>query len=141
MSMRSPAVRSCCPDHKQAGFSLVEVLFALAVVGLALGATATVLQSGLMGHGIARDSDTALALAEAKLAAAGVEDKLLPGETHGSFDRYRWSLAVAPYDDKDSESGASPLRLFRIEARIAWRDGLRTRELALATLRLGRAPP
>ena len=117
------------------------MLFALAVVGLALGATVTVLRSGLVGHGVARDSDTALALAETKLAAAGIEDALRPGETHGIFDRYQWTVAIAPYDDKAVDAAAGAFKLFRIEARITWRDGVRGRAVALAILRLGRPAP
>lgn len=121
------------------------MLFALALVGLELGAAASVFGNGLLGHRTAGNVDTALALAEEKLAAAGVTEPLRPGRTDGVFAaRFAWRLAVAAYDDPDAAAAAgpaAPVRLYRIEARIAWRDGIREREVALDTLRLAPAPP
>lgn len=120
----------------------MEVLFALAVVGLALGATAGILRSNLLGDSAARDVDAALALADEKLAAAGVTEPLRPGRTQGVFDRFHWQVTVAPFDDKESDDDmARRFRLFRVEARINWRDGARNRQVDLSTLRLTAAAP
>jgi general secretion pathway protein I len=127
--------------RRASGFSLVEVLFALAVAGLALGATASAFRNGLMGHAAAGDVDTALALAQEKLAGAGISEKLQPGETRGAFGRFRWQLDIAPYRDPDGDAAAAPLRLYRVEAAVTWRDGGRERHFALSTLRLGAATP
>lgn len=131
---------SCCPDRGNAGFSLVEVLFALAIVGLALGTAASVFRNGILGHQAASDVDTALALAEEQLAAAGVAEPLREGDRQGVFaDRFAWHLAVAP----DPDAGAAPpsFKLYRLSATVAWRDGMRQREIALETLRLAPASP
>jgi general secretion pathway protein I len=120
------------------GFSLIEVLFALAVVGLALGATAGLFGNFGLGHETADDADHALALAENTLAEAGTEAPLAPGERAGRDGRFSWQLAVAPYADPDTPQ---TYRLYRLEAGISWRDGLRERRLALATVRLAPAPP
>ncbi|MBV9863383.1 MAG: prepilin-type N-terminal cleavage/methylation domain-containing protein [Alphaproteobacteria bacterium] len=131
-----------------AGFSLIEVLVALAILGLALGAVAAVFGNGLLADRAVGDVDTALAVAQQRLEAAGVTEPLRTGNSEGVFaGRYQWRLAVAPYDDKDRRRGGADdsdlpnLRLFRIEAIVAWRDGVRARQIALATLRLGPAPP
>ncbi|HXQ51652.1 MAG TPA: prepilin-type N-terminal cleavage/methylation domain-containing protein [Stellaceae bacterium] len=116
------------------GFSLIEILFALAIIGLALGAAAGVFRNGLIGHATASDLDTALALAEGRIAEAGGAQSLRPGETRGEFGRFRWRLSVARYDDR--EAPPPTLRLFRIEAQIEWSDGPRQRQFDVATLRL-----
>jgi general secretion pathway protein I len=121
------------------GFSLVEVLFALAIIGLALGAAATTFRNGLVGQRTAADLDTALALAEARIAEAGGAGPLRPGETQGAFGRFQWHVTIARYDDKDA---APPTQqLFRIAAQIAWSDGPRRRQFALETLRLAPETP
>lgn len=118
----------------------MEVLFALAIVGLTLGTAATVFRNGLSGHAAAGDVDTAIALAEEKIAAAGVSEALQKGETHGLFaDRFAWRVAVAPYEDKAQQTPSS-FKLYRLDAEVAWRDGLRQRRIALGTLRLAPAP-
>jgi general secretion pathway protein I len=125
----------------QAGFTLVEVLAALAIAGLALGAAATIIRDGMVAHATAGDVDTALALAREKIAAAGVTTPLRDGADQGVFaDRFAWRLVVSRYDDTESRASASP-HLYRIAATITWRDGLRGREVALATLRLAPDQP
>ena len=131
-----------------AGFSLIEVLVALVITGLALAAIAGAFGGGLQGHQVSEQAATALALAEEKIAAAGTVQTLRPGSIGGEFGgRYRWRLTIAPYEDRPDNSASAfdrssvPLRLYRIEAEVAWRDGLRRRQLTVAALRLGPAPP
>jgi general secretion pathway protein I len=122
------------------GFSLVEILVALAIVGLTLGTAAAVFRSGIVGHVASADVDTAVAVAEETIASAGVTAALREGDTHGLFaDRFAWRLSVRPYED-----GAQPppdrFKLYRLEVEVSWRDGLRQRRIELATMRLAPAP-
>jgi general secretion pathway protein I len=119
------------------GFSLIEVLFALALIGLALGTAAALLSNGLLAARTAGDVATALALAEEQLAATGVTQPLQPGSTSGTFGRFTWAITIAAYDDPAITS--QRVQLYRIEARIGWRDGFQRRQFALATVRIG--PP
>lgn len=147
MSMRLPDVRSCGLNRPRgaAGFSLVEVLVALIIVGLALAAVAGVFRTGLLGHELAVGADAALALAEEKIAAAGVTEPLRPGRSAGLYgDRLQWQVSIEPYQDKSSAGFEQPLpdlQLYRIAVTVVWRDGRRQRQLALDTLRLGPASP
>lgn len=136
---RSFTDRGAGPD-RPAGFTLIEVLVALAIVGLALGAAAMVLRNGIAGHVASADLDTATAVAEERIAAADAGDTLHEGETHGVFaDRYAWRLAVAPVKDKTQQPPA-PFLLYRIEVEVSWREGVRQRRIALDTMRLARTP-
>jgi prepilin-type N-terminal cleavage/methylation domain-containing protein len=130
-------VQSCCPE-REAGFSLVEVLLALAIAGLIVAATAVVLRNGLVGHAAAGDAAVAAALADQKLAEAGVTTALRPGSSTGAFGRFRWRVTIAPFADKEEPPN---LRLYRVAAEIEWDDGPRRRQYDLATLRLGPASP
>ena len=128
-----------CSPKRAAGFSLVEVLFALAIAGLMLGATAGVFRNGLLGHENASDVAAAIALADEKIETAGVTETLRPGDSTGEFGRFRWRLSIAPY--ADTEAPPPNLRLFRIAIEVKWRDGLRQRQFGLTTLRLAQVPP
>ena len=128
-------------SERTAGFTLIEVLVALAIVGLALGAIASVFSNGLRGHVTASDAEAALALAEEQLALAGIS--LHPGSAGGEFaGRFAWQTTIAPYADDGNKAADLPTslpRLYRIAVSVAWQDGRRSREIALSTLRL--APP
>ena len=121
---------------------MIEVLVALAIVGLVMTAIFAVFGNGSLGHETAGAVDEALSVADAKLDAAGVAGTLHPGQTEGVFaDRFRWRLVVAPYEDKDRygaavEPVAPRWRLFRVEVSVAWNDGRGARQISLATLRL-----
>jgi general secretion pathway protein I len=138
-------VRSSCPERSERGFSLIEAIVALAIVGLALGAIAGVFSTGLQGNRTAEEVDAALALAESKLTEAEAIAILRPGHSEGVFaGRYQWRLVVAPYQDETAGSDdklAATFQLFRIEAIAAWYDGLRQRQISLATIRLAPVPP
>ena len=140
-------MRFCSPEcRSESGFSLIEAIVALAIVGLALAATAGVFSTGLRGHETADGADAALALAESKLAEAEATTTLRPGRSEGVFGgRYEWRLTIAPYQDETAGSvdrlTATSLRLYRIEAIAAWSDGRNRRQISLATVRLAAAPP
>jgi general secretion pathway protein I len=132
------------------GFTLIEVLVALAIVGLALAAVSGVFSNGLVAHETAAGAEDALALAEERLAIAAAPGGLRPGISKGVFAGFAWQAAVEPYDDGAGDAKAPQRlldtkkdrpRLYRIAVSVAWRDGHRERQLALSTLRLGTPPP
>ena len=138
---------SCRPRPAAAGFSLIETLVALAIVGMALAAIAQVFGTGLLGHRVSEAAATALTLAESQIATASAAP-LAPRQSEGNFaENFHWRLTVALFDDPQkklaglSTEPAATLRLYRISVAVDWRDGWRQRQLALSTLRLGPAQP
>ena len=128
-----------------AGFTLIEILVALALLGLTIGAIASVLANSSRGYNAAGNVQTALSLAEDKLESAGVTGSLHSGQTEGRFDnRFSWRTAVTPYEDKPP-AGAADARpdgyeLFRIEVTVGWREGVRDTQIALSTVRFAPVP-
>jgi general secretion pathway protein I len=135
-------MRSADKSHR-AGFTLIEVLIALAIVGMALVAVAAVFSNGLVGHETAADAEAALALAEERLATAEATAALQPGISNGQFvGRFAWQTVIAPYEDGSEAAGQIlPAKnvppLYRVAVSVAWHDGHRSRQLSLSTLRLG----
>jgi general secretion pathway protein I len=128
----------------QAGFTLIEVIIAFALLALAL----TLLLGSLSGAAKqirrADDSGRATLHAQSLLAQVGAGEALLPGRKEGEFDngRYRWTLEVSPYADPLKR--AAPLidpsapRLLELRLVVAWGEAAEQR-LQWRTLRLAPA--
>jgi prepilin-type N-terminal cleavage/methylation domain-containing protein len=66
--------------RRAAGFTLLEILVALVIAGLAMSAIVGVFGNSLAGHAVVSDTETALALAERGGGAA-------PGDRQRRFRR------------------------------------------------------
>lgn len=128
----------------EAGFSLIEVLMALVVAGLAMGAIAGVFADALAGKEVSDRLTTALTIAEEKMASVGTEEPVRAGGKSGQFEAFDWRIVVAPYEDttEKPDSGLASwrpdLRLYRIETTVSWRAWLRQQQVTLSTLLLAR---
>lgn len=141
--MRSPAGSSRAPKRGQApagerGFTLIEAVVAFAIMALVMGTLLGAFGGIIGGSRAARASETALALAEAKLAELGHTAPLERGERRGRFaDRYAWRARVEPYRLKGPGFDEVPgLAAFRIEVEVSWTTPRGGRSLTLASLRL-----
>lgn len=118
------------------GFSLVEILVALAVVGTILGLAATALRRGGDAAFRADRVEDALLVAHERLALAGAQEALAPGRSSGTAaGRYRWDLSVEAVDLPQISRGVA-LKLFRVSVAVAWSEGRTERRVELATHRL-----
>lgn len=129
--------------HRQGerGFSLLEVVVALALLGLVLALLGDSLRSGVIGNNKAVAAQRALALAEQRLAELGTVQNLEPGSRSGSAGPLRWKTSTERYSDEggDFEPAAAP-SIYRLRVVVSWGDRRRPHELALETLRLGTSP-
>lgn len=121
-----------------AGFSLVEVLVALAVASLAMGSFANVLSQGWSSVRASSRHLEALALAQEQLAAAGVVTPLAEGRFQGrADDGLKWETetrAVAEAGDLAHRT----VRAYWVTATVSWPASslAGVRSLALSTLKL-----
>lgn len=96
--------------HRDAGFTVVEVVVAFAIVTLALAAIYQAISGGYRGYARAQVREQTLALARAQFEAIGSEEPLQPGESAGTYTTgVAWRLAVEPV-----ETAAYRGRPFRI---------------------------
>jgi len=78
-----------------AGFTLVEVIVAFAIVTMVLAALYFSIAGAYRGYAHAQVREQALALARAHLDMIGLEEPLQPGESTGTYETgVVWRLAI-----------------------------------------------
>jgi len=124
-------------DSAPAGFTLIEVLVALAILAIAFGFAFRALSGGFDRLDRDQKSADALLLAQSTLARVGhdiaLQDSAVAGRTKDDFS---WRIETGPYGDR---KGVPPGRLIghRVEVTIAWSERHQRREVRLTSLVLG----
>jgi general secretion pathway protein I len=120
------------------GFTLLEVLVALLIFGLAFGVLAQIFQTGLQQSETAEAMTTATMLARSQLARIGVDLPLEIGQSEeDAGDGFRIRTTVAPAELEVGNDQFVPLL---VEVIVAWGPEDGEREVALTTLRLAPVP-
>ncbi|MFP7722515.1 type II secretion system protein XpsI [Lysobacter sp. A3-1-A15] len=130
----------------QAGYTLIEVIVAFALLALALTLLLGTLSGATRQVRWAGDAGRAALHAQSLLAQQGISDPIEPGERSGEFDdgRYRWTLGTVPWTDPAlPPAGPQPLagaqQLYRLQLAVEWGEGGPRERLDLHTLRLVQA--
>ena len=116
------------------GFTLLEVLVALAILGVAVVTIIQVFGQGLRTLKVAGDYQRAVLLAEQK--AAEVES-VREGVESGREREFSWErrTTVTPVPAELTAVGSPALQLFQVSVQVRWGAG---RSLEVATLRTAR---
>lgn len=80
-----------------AGFTLIEVLVALAVVAASLAAIGTLIATSVRGARAVEQRVVLVERARAIMAELPRRDELSIGEASGEIASHRWRIAVLPY--------------------------------------------
>ncbi|MCC7049390.1 MAG: type II secretion system protein [Alphaproteobacteria bacterium] len=123
----------------RSGFTLVEVLVALAILSVSLGAIVPLFSD--IAHRSTRSEAerVSLALAESKLAEAGTTIPIREGTAGGADGKFRWALAIRQNVDILRENPYG-LAAYDVAVTVAWLEGSNERSVSLRTLRLGQRP-
>lgn len=130
-------------DHQQ-GFSLIETLVALALLGLVSGAVYSSYSTSMAGAEKSARTAAATRFAQSKLAAVSAGGLVELGERQGSTEGgFSWRVIVEPLVDQDSAPveiqrqfrGAS-LKAALVTVTVSWQGRQKDRSIALTTVRL-----
>jgi general secretion pathway protein I len=118
---------------RAAGFTLLEVLVAVAIVAIALVTFMGLHLRSLDATIRAQDLTTAVLLAQGKIATMGEFPET--GEEQGKFEgpeleRFQWATAVTERT-LDALDGALTVTVRRLEVMVFWADGQQTRQYTL----------
>jgi general secretion pathway protein I len=129
------------------GFTLLEVIIALIVAGLAAGALYQAVGTGLHATQTASMYDQAIVRATSRLTASTRGTKLTAGDWQGDDGGgFHWRLRVAPVANASLRpiavagpraAASIPVVLYSIGVWIAWNDSGTERQVRLETEQVG----
>ena len=122
--------------NRSAGFLLIEVVVALAIVAMAFAYGFRTLSGSLDRLGRDHNSTAALLLAQSTLDRVGYDIALAQGDINGSTrDGFSWSIEMAPY-------ASAPVPVdnvligYVVRVTVGWKERSNTRQVQLSTIRL-----
>jgi general secretion pathway protein I len=122
------------------GFTLLEIMIALAILGIALTVILQQFSTGLKTVRVTRDYTSALILAREKLEEFCLVKKLSEKEESGEFeDGYRWRVVIAPYKEEEKKESSTEfllLSMYTVTSMVSWDAGGREKKVELATLKI-----
>ena len=120
----------------QSGFSLLEVLVAVTVTGVALGIIYQIYAKGTSAAILAGEYAEALSLAESKLAGVSAATTSGSNVQGTLMDKYDWQVRVEDYGNggQDTDSPAW-FSLAQVHVTVGWRARGRLRQVGLQTLK------
>jgi general secretion pathway protein I len=130
--------------RSERGFTLLEVMVALVIAGIALGVLYHGALGGMLQTRVALQYQEAIARANSRLATIGHGAPIEPGDRSGDDGGgYRWHtrisvISTAPGDPDHKFPVAA---LYAVQVAIAWGEGDPQRSLELDTKRTGFIAP
>jgi len=122
------------PD-RQRGFTLLEVIIALIIAGLALGVMFDAAATGLRASQRATRTAEALSMARSRLATLGHGTPLVTADTQGDDGAYHWRQRVDLLASLPRPRGA--VGLYAIRVAVSWQEDGTMHAVELAGRRLG----
>ena len=124
------------------GFTLLEVLVALVIAGLALIVLFRAGGEGLFAVDTASRAEEAVERAQSHLSAVGRRDALAQGDVEGDDGGgYHWRLRITPLANRQVEETRSvpavTTTLFDVEVEVSWPGRGHDRSVVLKTRRIG----
>ncbi len=117
------------------GFTLLEILVALSILAVALGAILQSLSSGLRSLGAAEAHALALMHARSQLATVGTLIPLEPGEQTGVADEFEWTVSVSLFESQEGDPVLdAALVPYQLDVTVTWPGG---GQVGLTTIRVG----
>jgi general secretion pathway protein I len=136
------ATAADCQRRPVRGFTLLEVIVALAIAGLALIELFQGASGGLFAVNQAGRVDEAIERAQSHLAAYGRAFAIVPGDQEGDDGGgYHWQLSATPVAVQAATAGRSDLAttLFDVKVTISWLAGNQKRSVVLDSRRFSTA--
>ena len=136
-STPSPGLPKLNRTLDNSGFSLLEVIVALAIMAIGYMTVFNLFSVSIKSLGMSDQYQRAVNLANSKLS----EIEMLNYEvenTSGTFkdeENFEWSLNIEPYESSLNDPDEN-INLSKITLKVLWQDNQKTRNVELVTLKL-----
>jgi general secretion pathway protein I len=129
--------------RSQAGFTLLEVLLAVVIMGVSLTTILLQFQTALHAGSISQERTNAVIYAKEKLESLKIEDELSESSQSGVLESgYEWETEVSlyeyeEYEDQEEDISYEDLRheTYKLRATVKWNSGINKRQVELITLK------
>ena len=124
-------------DLLTTGFTLIEVVVAMAILGVALTAILELFSGGLSLARTSAEYTKAINYARIKMEEMAVKQTIEEGTQEGEFDHtFRWQVETKKVDVLPIEKGVDfrpPTELFQVKVNVLWKSGSKERSTRLET--------
>lgn len=126
-----------CSVSRQTGYTIVEVVVAVAIAGIALAGLLQAVGGNAARSLLSREYVIATTFGESMLARVGRDIALQAGTEQGRVGRiFSWRRTIRPYPVDDQSAAAAPVSPYEIIVSVSWQSGGRSHEFSLRSLRL-----
>lgn len=120
---------------REGGFTLLEVLVALAILATAVTIIFQLFSAGLRNIALSEDYVYGVIKAETKMREVLSEEELTEdGWTESGADGYTYSVTIKKTLDLKTDS--LPVQVMQIDLAVTWKKGLKERTIRLKTLKM-----
>ncbi len=125
------------------GFTLIEIVVALAILGIGLTVIIELFSGGLRLGRTSEDYTKAIGYGRLKMEEIISKENIEEGNNEGDFDKtFRWQVDIKKVDllppDK-SQDLKLPINLFQVKVNILWKSGSRERSASLETYKTSKS--
>jgi general secretion pathway protein I len=125
------------------GLTLIEVMVAVAIMGIGIVMVMQLFSGGLRAGGLSRDYTEALMHARDQMESLFIErdagTAIDPGgSATGIVEKYRWRAEVTPHGESADPLGSAEgtgLQLLQIKVKVSWPEAGRERTVELVSLK------
>jgi general secretion pathway protein I len=125
---------------REKGFTLIEVVIALAILGIGLTAIIELFSGGLRLGRISQEDTKAMNFASLKMEEVVTQGAIEAGEGEGEFDAiFRWRTGIEKVDILPYDKGTEfkpPVDFYRIRVNVLWKSGAKERSASLESYRV-----
>ncbi len=125
---------------REQGFTLIEVVVALAILGIVLTVIIELFAGGLRLARTSKEYTQAVNYANAKLEEIASRETLEEGMTEGEFNEtFHWRVTMDKINllpvEKQPWEVKPPIQLFKIRVDVLWKPGSKERSAGVETYR------